>query len=284
MALSKNRTTLRALVAATSICAPLALAGCGLSTRPTTGAIHVTVTRGFGAQQVRTFTRQLTRPQPIAAVIGGTARGTLFINGVNRSQLASGKVYPGDRVWLDLQPTAEQVRAAVGSFPEPFVHGVGGKRLPVTVECAADVGAACRRVAGALAGAGVPTASQLLGTGSGQDTLGVVVGTANDVQGSIAARLIARGPSLSGIFARLGGGQLELLDGHGRVTRTLGAGAGLVAATADSQSAPVWLITGTDVTGVNAAAGALTVSRLRDRFALAVDGSTDVPLPAVGSR
>jgi hypothetical protein len=217
-------------------------------------------------------------------VTGDAARGSLFVNGVYQSSPAKTRVYAGDRVWVDLQPTSGQVRAAIGSFPEPFAHGVGGKRLPVTVECAADVTAACRRVARALAEAGIPTASQLLGTGSGQDTLGVVVGTASDVRGSIAAGLIARGPSLSGVFARLGGGQLELLDQHGRVARTLGAGSGLIAATADNQSAPVWLITGTDVAGVNAAAGALTPSRLRDRFALAIDGSRDVPLPAVASR
>jgi hypothetical protein len=246
--------------------------------------VTVTITRDFGTQQLQTFTRPVHRPEPATALTKDAVRGSLYVNGVNQSRPSRTMVYAGDRVWVDLQPTSGQVRASVGSFPEPFAHGFEGKRLPVTVECAGDVAAACTRVAGALASAGIPTASQLLGTGSGQDTLVVLVGTANDVRGSIAAGLIARGPSFSGVFARFGGGRLELLDRHGRVVRTLGAGSGLIAATADGQSAPVWLITGTDVAGVNEAAGALTPSRLRNRFALAIEGSRDVPLPAVGSR
>jgi hypothetical protein len=283
MALSKHLIPLRALTLAIVICAPLALAGCGLETQATSGTVTVTVTRGVGARQVRTFTRHLTHPQPVAALIGA-AHGAVFINGVNRGQLSSGKVYPGDRVWLDLQPGAEQVRAVVGSFPEPFANGVGGKRLPVTLECAADVATACSGITAALARGGIHTASQLLGTGSGQDTITVVVGTGDDLAGTIAAKLIASGPSLSGVFARLDHGRLELLDQRGQVTRTLGAGSGLIAATADRQSAPVWLITGTNVAGVQAAAGALEPARLRDRFALAIDHSADVPLPEARSR
>ena len=86
------------------------------------------------------------------------------------------------------------------------------------------------------------------------------------------ARLIERGPASSGVYARFGGGGLQLLDPTGRVVRTLGAGAGLIAATADQSSAPTWLITGTDPAGVAAAARALTPARLHDHFALAVQG------------
>jgi hypothetical protein len=244
----------------------------------------VTITRNFGAQLVRTFTRPVHGPEPVGAVVGGPVRGSLFVNGVNHSQLGSAKVYPGDRVWMDLQPTAEQTRATVGAFPEPFVHGVKGQRLPVTVECAADAALACRRVSLALGRSGIPAASQLLGTGSGQDTLGIVVGTWRDIEGAILARLIANGPASSGVFARFDGGQLQLLDQYGRPSRTLGPGGGLIAATADSRSAPTWLVTGTDVAGVNAAATTLSAVRLRDHFALAIDGSVDVPLPDVRLR
>jgi hypothetical protein len=137
-------------------------------------------------------------------------------------------------------------------------------------------------VASALAAAGVPIASQLLGTGSGQHTLGVVVGTWSDVRADLAANLIAHGPAASGVYARFagaGGRSLELLDPRGRVVRTLGAGAGLIAATADHSSTPTWLITGTDVAGVSSAAAALTPTRLRHHFALAVQGAAGLPVP-----
>jgi hypothetical protein len=80
-------------------------------------------------------------------------------------------------------------------------------------------------------------------------------------------------------FAGANGSSLQLLDPAGKVVRTLGVGAGLIAATAQPSTGPFWLITGTDVTGVDAAAAALTPARLRDHFALAVQGGTDLPVP-----
>ena len=46
-------------------------------------------------------------------------------------------VHGGDRVWLDqhVAGAATRIPAVVGSFPEPFLHGSDGKRLPVRVEC-----------------------------------------------------------------------------------------------------------------------------------------------------
>jgi hypothetical protein len=107
------------------------------------------------------------------------------------------------------------------------------------------------------------------------------------LRGEIVAALIDHGPAASGVYARFAGpGQqsLELLDPRGGVVRTLGAGAGLIAATAQGSAEPTWLITGTDSAGVTAAAGALTASRLHDRFALAVQGSASFPLPLRGAK
>jgi hypothetical protein len=74
------------------------------------------------------------------------------------------------------------------------------------------------------------------------------------------------------VYARFApnGRTLTLLDGAGRVTRTLAAGAGLVAATRHGEDAPTWLVTGTDATGVGRAARAFDEADLRDRFALAL--------------
>ena len=88
------------------------------------------------------------------------------------------------------------------------------------------------------------------------------------------------------MYARFGAGgrTLLLLNPKGQVARTFGAGAGLVAATADSQSVPTWLITGTNTAGVIAAARALNATTLHDHFAVAVQGTTDVPLPVEPQR
>ena len=76
-----------------------------------------------------------------------------------------------------------------------------------------------------------------------------------------------------------------LLDADGHPTRTLGAGAGLLAATRYSQSAPVWVITGTNAAGVELAAKAFNQSTLHNRFAVALTASGTalaVPQPSHG--
>jgi hypothetical protein len=304
------RTALATMVAS----AAAIVAGCGLGPGSGTSEVNLMVTRGFGASRVASITqrqvpgsetvmRMLERSFQVHTRYGGGFVESInglsgsgprhdwfyYVNGVEAPVgAASTAVHRGDRIWWDLHDwtVTNSVPAVVGSFPEPFVHGVGGKRLPTTLECASDVSVACTTVGSALKKAGVPVASQLLGTGSGTDSLGVLVGTWSDLHASIAGDLIDHGPKASGVYARFagpGGNALQLLDPHGSVARTLGADSGLIAATAQGSSQPTWLITGTDPAGVSAAAAALTPGRLRDHFAVAVQGPTDLPVPLDGA-
>jgi hypothetical protein len=289
------------------------VAGCGLGPGRGTSNVTVTVTRGFGTGRVATVTRSkvpgsetvmrmLERSfhvntrygggfvESINGLSGSSSRRDWFyyVNGIQASQGAGTTgVHAGDRIWWDLHDwtATNTIPAVVGSFPEPFVHGIDGKRFPTTLECAQDTGVACKRAGSGLNAIGVPVASQLLGTGSGQASLTVIVGTWHDIRPVIAAALLAHGPGSSGVYATFGpgGSTLRLLDPTGKVVKTLGPGAGLVAATADNSATPTWLITGTDPRGVAAAASALNAARLGDHFALAVQGGTDYPVPQQGS-
>jgi hypothetical protein len=287
--------------------------GCGLGAGKGTSDVSLTVTRSFGTQPVGSITRNqvpgsetvmrmLQRSfkvttrfgggfvQSIDGLAGSASRRDWFyyVNGIEaKVGAASTAVHRGDRIWWDLHDwtATDDVPAVVGSFPEPFVHGLKGRRLPTTLECAPDVPDACKQVAAELKAAGVPAATQLLGTGSGTDSLAVLVGTWGDLHGTFAGILIAHGPSASGVYARFtGANSLELLDPHGQTVRTLGAGAGLVAATAQGSSSPTWLVTGADAAGVSAAADALTPKRLANHFALAVQGQTGLPVPLRGAQ
>src|SRR5947209_7653451 len=208
----------------------VAIAGCGLGPGRGTTQVSLTVTRGFGSAHVATVTaskvpgsetvmRMLERSLPVKTRYGGgfveAIRGVsgdagrrdwfYYVNGVEaRLGAAATAVHRGDRIWWDLHDwtVTESIPAVVGSFPEPFVHGVGGKRLPTAIECSAHVAAACRRVGSSLAAAGVPAASQLLGTGSGQDSLAVDVAPWHELRAALVARLIEAGPSISGVYAR----------------------------------------------------------------------------------
>ena len=138
--------------------------------------------------------------------------------------------------------------AVVGSFPEPFLNGVEGVRLPVRVECASPTGPTCRTVTAHLRAAGVSSGLAELGpAGEEPDTLRLLVGTWSQVSGAPGARTLERGPSASGVYARpaASGRSIALLDAQGATVRTLTGTAGLIAATRYTEQAPEWLITGT---------------------------------------
>jgi hypothetical protein len=120
-----------------------------------------------------------------------------------------------------------------------------------------------------------------------QDTLRIIVGPWRAVRGDTTAGLLEKGPAVSGVFARpaADGRSIALLDERGRVTRTLGAGTGLIAATRvkdakeEQVSDPVWVVTGTDEAGVAAAVSALDEGALAGHFAVALSGGRPLGLP-----
>ena len=85
-----------------------------------------------------------------------------------RTGAAARDVHPGDHIWWDRHDWSQtdDVPAVVGSFPEPFLNGLDGKRLPVRVECAEVGGAACDGRPGRLRDAGVPAGVAALGGGA----------------------------------------------------------------------------------------------------------------------
>jgi hypothetical protein len=309
-----KRAPNRRLLVVVGLSMLLLLASCGLGAGATPRAIHLTVTVGFGARAVgaqgaphvrgqETVMSLLVRNrkvktrygggfvQSIDGHAGGTRGGDpvdwfYYVNGVEASKgAADTSVRPGDHVWWDLHDWSQtdDVRAVVGSFPEPFLHGIGGKRLPVRVECAEVNGQPCETVLTRLRAAGVPAAVAAIGPGDEPATLRVLVGPWTAVRGTPATQAIERGPRASGVYARFAsdGQTLTLLDAHGRLTRTLGPGAGLAAASRYAEEAPVWVVTGTDAAGVSNAARAFGEATLRNHFALAIEPSgTPRPVPA----
>jgi hypothetical protein len=140
-------------------------AGCGAGAGEKPAGTRLTVTQEFGARAAKrldapkvsgseTVMRLLQRNakvttrfgggfvQSIDGVAGGRSGGRpvdwfYYVNGVEASEGAAAKrLNPGDRVWWDRHDwgAAQRVPAVVGSFPEPFLHGIGGRRLPVRIE------------------------------------------------------------------------------------------------------------------------------------------------------
>ena len=308
--ISRLRTGALVLAWAASLLGAGALGGCGLGASTAPGLVTLTVTRDFGAHAVHIWSVPRPRAQTALSLLSGYAtvaqgggfvqsidglpakeassgrrvRWFLYVNGVAIAKAAAmTDVHPGDRIWWDLHAAgpAAAVPAVVGSFPEPFLHGIEGKRLPVRVECAEISSGPCRTIESRLQSLGVPAALAAVGPGVEPETLRVVVGPWSAVKGNPAAQAIARGPRASGVFARFSadGRALLLLNERGQTARTL-TGAGLIAATRWAEQAPVWLVSGTDEAGVQLAARAFAPPMLAQRFAVALaQGRATLPAP-----
>ena len=309
-----RRTLAAALLASLAVAA----SGCGFGAgdeQVSEGSL--TVTRDFGSEPLGrktvgpvkesdTVMRLLQRDfevetrfggnfvQEIEGVAGGREGGRrvdwfYFVNGIEASVGANErKVEPGDRIWWDHHDWSATMRvpAVVGSFPEPFASGAGGRKLPVRIVCLGDEeDGACDEVETRLNDAGVTdTARSVLEQSAGREVLRVLVGPWSEVRRDTAARKLESGPQESGVFAKpsSAGDRIDLLGDDGRTARALGPGGGLLAATRIEAQQPTWIVTGVDATGVAAAAAALSESELQDHFAVAVEQGRTVPLPAPG--
>jgi hypothetical protein len=313
---SRLRTRAVAVLAVAAVAT--AAAGCGVGAGPKVSNTQLLVSKDFGAEPIAqtdqpkaggsdTVMRLLQRNAPkvqtrygggfvqsIDGVSGGQRAGRsldwfFYINGIQADKGATAvKVHQGDRVWWDYHDwgATDDIPAVVGSYPEPFLHGVDGRRLPTRVECSEPKSPACSSVADKLTELGLPAARGGVGNSFVQDTLRIVVGPWRQVRGDPTVKLLERGPATSGVFARpaTDGKSIALLDQRGQTTRTLGAGTGLIAATRakdgkEQVSDPVWIVTGTDEAGVAVAASALDEGALAGRFAVALSGGRPLGLP-----
>lgn len=290
--------TLAATVALLAASAGLAACGLGAGTTPTD--TRLTISRDFGTTVVdelddpaskgeETVMRLLQRNakvqtrygggfvQSIDGVKGGIEDGRpvdwfFYVNGVlSKEGAASYEVKAGDHVWWDHHDwgLTNDVPAVVGSYPEPFVHGVEGKRLPVRVECIELESVPCDEVRDRLVELGLVVGKGGLQRSLAKETIRVIVGRYDQIRGDKTVRELEQGPQASGVYARpsADGKRIAVLDERGRTTRTLGPGGALIAALRVDDAPPVWVLTGTDDAGLRAATSALDAATLTQKFA-----------------
>ncbi len=296
----------RGRAAAWALGCALALAGCGFGAGPSSkGTVSLSVTRDYGAESLasaaetdpsesETVLRFLDREtdittrygggfvQSINGLAGASSGGRVqdwffYRNGIESPVGAADVRLSGDdSIWWDYRDWTDAMRvpAVVGSFPQPFVSGAGTG--PVPVQCTAPP-AVCDRVAAALADDAVR--AKVVGEIRPSDGPRVVVGTWSSIRRDPAAALLAGPPSTSGVFARFDGRRLDLLDDQARTAQVAPRRAGLVAALRDGDAPPTWVVTGERAAGVASASRSLTEGTLRNRYAIARTGGSDVALP-----
>ena len=214
---------------------------------------NATVKTRFGGQFV----------QSIGGVSGGRRDGRpvdwfIYVNGILTDEGAGAiDVRGGDRIWWDHHDwgVTPDVRAVVGSYPEPFLHGSEGKRLPVRVECAdpharrraRSSPTSCSRSASRSAAATSAAArrTRRCGSSSGRGRR-LRVATRRPSRSTPARARAACSPA-----SRRAARSSSCWTRAARAARMLGAGSGLVAATRVLERQPLWFVTGTDEAGVD---------------------------------
>ncbi len=291
------------------------LAACGVGAGSSSDAptdIEVVLTRDFGMRQLNTSSAKQVKPSDtvmrylqrnfdgVQTRYGGGFVQTLeglsggkdltghpvdwfyYVNGIEaEGGAAARKLAPGDRVWWDRHAWggAQRVPAVVGSWPEPFLSGEEGRKIPLAIVCAGEA-RSCDEVQKRLQDEGVDQISRTgIGSGVGQKLLRIVVGPWSKIRNEPAAHELETGPRSSGVFAKPHGSTLDLLDEDGNVVQRRTGAVGLVAATRFGGQQPTWLVTGTDDAGVAAAAAALRSDVLRNRFAVAIVKGRALTLP-----
>jgi hypothetical protein len=285
------------------------LAGCGLGPgKERSGGAEERVTADFGHQRLGTVRVSKVREdetvmrllrskfdvgtryggrfvQSIQGRSGTGASGRrdwfFFVNGIEASVGAAEYVLsPGDVAQWDYRDWTATMRvpAIVGAFPEPFLHGLKGKRYPVRVECSDESSSPCELVKRRLERLGAAPTGASLGTSGTQHVLRVIVAPWKRAKIVSAVSNLTKEPADSGVYARVKGDrELDLLDAKGHVARRAPAGTGLVAAFAPSSDQEiVWAVTGLDDRGVDAAAHAFAERSLRDAYAVAALPGGDV--------
>ncbi len=304
-----------AALAAAVLSGAVVAAGCGVGPgESSAGEASLTITRDYGAEAVGGGT--LSGPTPSDTVVRflddeaeiGTSYGGNFvdsIDGLDGSTLNGGgedwfffvngifsdigagesKVHSGDRIWWDYRRWAEAYRvpAVVGSWPEPFLHGYGGERYDVVVECLAPADS-CDSVVESLRGEGVEARLEAVDAPvEHPDQLRVLVGEWDRLRSDPAARTIEADPGTSGVFAEMArcgdGWGLSLLADDAKPRRNLSE-AGLVAAVQAGDDKPTWLVTATDAASLPDGVALLDADSLRDRYAVAASGGEELPIPA----
>jgi uncharacterized protein DUF4430 len=157
------------VAAAAVVVAAAGAAGCASGGGHGTATVWVTRDRGARVLLQRTVPAGLTAMQGLDRVADVKTRyagrfvqaidgvsGSLsarrdwfyFVNGYEADRSAAEyRLHAGDVEWWDYRSWRSAMRqpVVVGAFPEPFLHGYDGKRLPVVV--AGPPGAATRRLA-----------------------------------------------------------------------------------------------------------------------------------------
>ncbi|ATW27578.1 DUF4430 domain-containing protein [Candidatus Formimonas warabiya] len=213
-----------------------------------------------------------------------------YVNGVCADVGADGyRLHPGETVWWDYHLWASMgsaISAVIGSYPEPFLHGYGGKAGGTTVLCAPEKEELGEKVKKALEAQGVKTVKV---SGLEEEKIKkrtgplVVLGEWQELNGVKWLEDFNKAYRKTGTGVHFTDQGLELVKYNGAADRTLSGSGGVIVATGSGlgDEMPLWLIGGTDEKGLEQAVNVLVESpeKISGLYGAAVTGDEIIRLP-----
>jgi len=205
----------------------------------------------------------------------------IYVNGIQSNIGALDyKLHDGDIQHWDFHQWSFRhfIPAIVGDFPEPFVHGYGGKTDPTVIACSESLKEDAENLERRLVHMGVSDVGiKRLGELSENEREShnlLLLGTMDSEPLSELNQVWNR----LGFFAHFENGNLVVLNAEGEVVAKYGAGAGLIQATQNPWNPKgigvcenvVWMVSGTDEAGVKDAIDALINHYSEFQYACAV--------------
>lgn len=281
--------------------------------------ITLQVTRDFGAQVVSHKKVELQKDWTILDLLKAnleieTDLDGEFINGINGLKTDKGglsgkrtdwfyyvngicadmgadayRLQGGETVWWDYhlwESMGSAISAVIGSYPEPFIHGYGGKTGGTTVMHAPEKVKLGEKLKKALEAKGVKTVTL---SGIEEDVLKkrkgpvLVIGEWPELNQVKWLQDFNKAYRKTGTGVHFTDQGLELIQYNGEVDREVSGSAGVIIATGSGlgDEAPLWIVGGTDEKGLDQAVNLLAdhPEKISGMYGAALESGKIVRLP-----
>jgi len=198
----------------------------------------------------------------------------------------------GDVIWWDYHEWATTmfIPAIIGSYPEPFKHGFGGKNPGTVIMYTSEFKDEANKLKNSLIGKGVKSVDIILYNPDKiekPEKYCILLGKFNDLEkDSKRIKNMNWKNKLEGVYIQFKDGKLNALDNFGKIIKTFDKAGAIYATSAGMGSVvPLWFITGTDEANVKKALNVLLnkPESIKNHFEAVVSQDDIIQIPFIQS-